>query len=66
MANLEDKIGLVRNELLAEIRRPDVTVAVELKRIDSELRLLREQRKRTDEIEDLKKRISLLETRIVA
>jgi len=66
LANLEDKIGLVRNELLAEIRRPDVTVAVELKRIDSELRLLREQRKRTDEIEDLKKRISLLETRIVA
>ncbi|MEW6102303.1 MAG: hypothetical protein AB1630_00555 [bacterium] len=73
MARLDEKIDLVKNELLAEIRRQDAEIrgqgdimVAELKRIDNELRLLREMKDRTEEIEQLKERISALEARIAA
>ncbi|MEW6481744.1 MAG: hypothetical protein AB1397_01890, partial [bacterium] len=73
LARLDEKIDLVKNELLAEIRRQDAEIrrqgdimVAELKRIDNELRLLREMKDRTEEIEQLKQRISALEARIAA
>ncbi|MEW6681133.1 MAG: hypothetical protein AB1297_09000 [bacterium] len=73
LARLDEKIDLIKNELLAEIRRQDAEIrgqgdimVAELKRIDNELRLLREMKDRTEEIEQLKQRISALEARIAA